>query len=266
MKVHSITAFPYRLIPVSVLLLVLAAAQVALLRGYAGTDWLPAAADAVTTVVGLAVLAYLAQVAAGFVPRLRSGIAAVAGGILLWLAAAYLICDAMGRIVGDNSISFARTIPFRLLFGIPTLVAAMLWGRLEALKEQALQEEEHTQPETALPAAPQTETIDRITVKDRSRIHLIEVGELLCIQADGDYVTLVTAEGQYIQEQTMIYFETHLPTETFVRIHRSVIVNVHQIARIELFGRETYSVLLKNGTKLRASLSGYRLLKERLGL
>lgn len=70
----------------------------------------------------------------------------------------------------------------------------------------------------------------------------------------------------YLQEQTMIYFETHLPAETFVRIHRSAIVNIRQIARIELFGKETYLVLLKNGIKLRASLSGYRLLKERLGL
>lgn len=61
-------------------------------------------------------------------------------------------------------------------------------------------------------------------------------------------------------------FETHLPSDTFVRVHRSTIVNVTQISRVELFGKETYQLLLKNGVKLRVSLSGYRLLKERLGI
>ena len=108
--------------------------------------------------------------------------------------------------------------------------------------------------------------IDRITVKDGSRIHLIKADELIYIQACGDYVMLITPSGEYLKEQTMKYFETHLPPETFVRVHRSTIVNVTQISRVELFGKETYQLLLKNGVKLRVSLSGYRLLKERLGL
>ena len=110
------------------------------------------------------------------------------------------------------------------------------------------------------------EVIDRITVKDGSRIHLIKLDELLYIQACGDYTTLVTPSGEYIKEQTMKYFETHLPAGNFVRIHRSTIVNVTQISRVELYGKETYQVSLKNGVKLRVSLTGYRLLKERLGI
>ena len=113
---------------------------------------------------------------------------------------------------------------------------------------------------------PQIEQIDRITVKDGSKIHLIKTDELIYIQACGDYVMLITPSGEYLKEQTMKYFETHLPSDTFVRVHRSTIVNVTQISRVELFGKETYQLLLKNGVKLRVSLSGYRLLKERLGL
>ena len=82
--------------------------------------------------------------------------------------------------------------------------------------------------------------IDRITVKDGSRIHLIKADELIYIQACGDYVMLITPSGEYLKEQTMKYFETHLPPETFVRVHRSTIVNVTQISRVELFGKETY--------------------------
>ena len=89
---------------------------------------------------------------------------------------------------------------------------------------------------------------------------------MIYIQACGDYVMLITPTGEYLKEQTMKYFETHLSPDTFVRVHRSTIVNVTQISRVELFGKETYQLLLKNGVKLRVSLSGYRLLKERLGI
>ena len=82
----------------------------------------------------------------------------------------------------------------------------------------------------------------------------------------GDYVTIFTPDGQYVKEQTMKYFETHLPPALFVRIHRSCIVNTEQILRVELFGKENYQVRLKNGVCLRASNAGYKLLKERLSL
>ena len=49
-------------------------------------------------------------------------------------------------------------------------------------------------------------------------------------------------------------------------MHRSTIVSVSQISRLEQFGKETYQILLKNGTRLRVSLSGYRLLRQRLGI
>lgn len=108
--------------------------------------------------------------------------------------------------------------------------------------------------------------LDRITVKDGSRIHIIQLDELLYIQASGDYVTFFTPTGQFIKEQTMKFFELHLPATRFIRIHRSCIINAEQIMRIELFGKESYQVRLKNGANLRASNAGYKLLKERLSL
>ena len=177
-----------------------------------------------------------------------------------------MICDIMVRIAGIPYISFASTIPFRLLFGVPTWIAIILWYHLIVVKDPEAQEEEFIAPQEEEKPEVQEEIIDRITVKDGSRIHIIKVNELLYIQACGDYTTLVTPTGEYIKEQTMKYFEGHLPTNNFARIHRSTIVNVTQISRVELFGKETYQVLLKNGTKLRVSLTGYRLLKERLGI
>ena len=225
MKAHPIIDYPYRWIPILLLLLVLVAAQVALVCLYTGADYLPALVDGIATMGWLAALAYLAWYVVGLVSLLQTDIIMIVVGSLLWLAGCFMVCDSMVRIAGISYIPFTQTIPFRLLFGLPVLIAVTLWYRLITAKE-----------------------------------------ELIYIQACGDYVMLITPSGEYLKEQTMKYFETHLPPETFVRVHRSTIVNVTQISRVELFGKETYQLLLKNGVKLRVSLSGYRLLKERLGL
>ena len=253
-----------------VLAFILVATQVALVCGYTGNDYLPALVDGVATIGWLAAIAYLAWFVVGLVSLFQTDIIMIIVGSLLWLAGSFMICDIMVRIVGISYIPFVQTIPFRLLFGLPVLIAVTLWYRLITAKEEVLTQElekellahQVVEAPVEVPAG----LINRITVKDGSRIHLIKADELIYIQACGDYVMLITPSGEYLKEQTMKYFETHLPPETFVRVHRSTIVNVTQISRVELFGKETYQLLLKNGVKLRVSLSGYRLLKERLGL
>ncbi|MCX6281669.1 MAG: LytTR family transcriptional regulator DNA-binding domain-containing protein [Bacteroidetes bacterium] len=106
------------------------------------------------------------------------------------------------------------------------------------------------------------ELLQRIAVKTRHKVHVIGVGEILYLEAEGDYVMIHTKEGNYLKEKTMKYFESHLDPEKFIRIHRSFIVNAEAIERIELYDKESYSVLLKNGASLKASTSGYKLLKQ----
>ena len=270
MKAHPIIESPFRWIPMLVLALILVVFQVALVCGYTGNDYLPALVDGIVTIGWLAAIAYLAWFVVGLVSLFQTDVIMIIVGSLLWLAGSFMVCDIMVRIVGVSYVPFAQTIPFRLLFGLPVLIAVTLWYRLITAKEEVLNQElekeliahQVVEAPVEVPAG----LINRITVKDGSRIHLIKADELIYIQACGDYVMLITPSGEYLKEQTMKYFETHLPPETFVRVHRSTIVNVTQISRVELFGKETYQLLLKNGVKLRVSLSGYRLLKERLGL
>ena len=108
--------------------------------------------------------------------------------------------------------------------------------------------------------------IDSISVKHNNRIHIVSLDELQYIQSDGDYVTLCTTQGKFLKEQTMKYFQNALPAEKFVRIHRSYIVNISEISSIDCRGKEVYYVILKNGTALRTSNSGYQALKEKLEL
>lgn len=269
METHPITEYPYRRIPMLAAALLGVIAQSVLLRCYAGTGWLPSLIDGVTTIGWFMALAYLAWFIVGTVSICRTNAIIAIAGILSWLVGSFMICDMMVRIGGLSYIPFAATIPFRLLFGIPAWTAVLLWYRLQTVTDPSEKETGFTVSGTekeAEEARPEEEFIDRITVKDGSRIHIIKAEELLYVQACGDYATLVTPSGEYIKEQTMKFLETHLPAANFVRVHRSSIVNVTQISRIELFGKETYQLILKNGTKLRVSLTGYRLLKERLGI
>ena len=200
MKPHPIIDYPFRWIPMLVLALILVATQVVLVCGYTGNDYLPALVDGVATIGWLAAIAYLAWFVVGLVSLFQTDIIMIIVGSLLWLAGSFMICDIMVRIVGISYIPFAQTIPFRLLFGLPTLIAITLWYRLIVTKEEVQNQEldkelaAHQLTVTEQQGEPQTELIDRITVKDGSRIHLVKTDELIYIQACGDYVTVILTD------------------------------------------------------------------------
>ena len=112
----------------------------------------------------------------------------------------------------------------------------------------------------------QSEIIERIAVKSGTKIHVVLIPEILYLQADGDYVQIFTAQGKYLKEQTMKYFEEHLPENQFVRVHRSVIVNVEMISRIELYEKQNQLLTLKNGQQIKTSPGGYKALRAVLNL
>lgn len=108
--------------------------------------------------------------------------------------------------------------------------------------------------------------LERIALKTGQKIHVILIPDIVYIQSDGDYVQLITENGKYIKEETMKYFEANLHPQKFVRIHRSYIVNVEKIARIELFEKNSQMLMLKNGHQIKASTTGYKILREVLNL
>jgi two-component system LytT family response regulator len=107
---------------------------------------------------------------------------------------------------------------------------------------------------------------NRIVVKTANNIKIIPTQELNYIEAYDDYVKIHVAENCYIKKKTMSYYEKTLDEKQFVRIHRSYIVNINQITKIESMDRENHLAVLKNGTKLNISKTGYPRLKEVLGL
>jgi hypothetical protein len=111
-----------------------------------------------------------------------------------------------------------------------------------------------------------TELLERIAVKTGTKIHVVLVSEIIFLQADGDYVQIFTMQGKYLKEQTMKFFEEHLPGNQFVRVHRSCIVNIEMISRIELYEKQNQLLTLKNGQQIKTSPAGYKALRLALKL
>jgi two-component system LytT family response regulator len=107
---------------------------------------------------------------------------------------------------------------------------------------------------------------NRIVVKNAGVIKIIPVSELNYLEADDDYVKLSTMEGIFHKNKTMSFFEQTLDATQFIRIHRSYIINLAQVTKIELKEKDSYVVLLKSGIWLPVSKTGYVKLKTSLGL
>lgn len=106
------------------------------------------------------------------------------------------------------------------------------------------------------------ETLSRVVVKKQQKISVIPIDKLNYIEAQDDYVMLHTQDGKFLKQKTMKYFEQHLPSENFIRIHRSYILNINYMKQIELFEKDSHKVLLKNEDRLPVSKSGYGKLKN----
>ncbi len=106
--------------------------------------------------------------------------------------------------------------------------------------------------------------VSRVVVRKGNAINLIPVDEIKFVEAQDDYVMIHHTGGKAMKQQTMKYYEDNLPGTDFVRIHRSYIVRVREINKIEPYGKDTHVALLKSGDKLPVSRSGYQLLRDEL--
>jgi two-component system LytT family response regulator len=111
-------------------------------------------------------------------------------------------------------------------------------------------------------ARPATERPQRIVVKDGARVHVIPLDKLDYVQAQDDYVALHSGGKSYLKQQPIGSLEATLDATRFIRIHRSAIVNLERVARIEPYGKESRIVILQDGTRLPVSRSGYARLLE----
>ncbi|MFA6200787.1 MAG: LytTR family DNA-binding domain-containing protein [Bacteroidales bacterium] len=124
-------------------------------------------------------------------------------------------------------------------------------------KEEKITTQEESQPK---------EFLERISVKTGQKLDVLIPNEIMFLQSNGDYVSIYSKDNVYLKEQTMKYFENNLSPKQFIRIHRTYIVNVDFIISINSYKKNQFIVKLKNNYELKASQSGYKLLKETLSI
>jgi two-component system LytT family response regulator len=114
-------------------------------------------------------------------------------------------------------------------------------------------------------ARPPGASLERVVVRDGSNVHVVAVGKIDYVEAQDDYVGIRTAGRTLLKEQTLGDLEGQLDGRRFVRIHRSYLLNIERLARVELYAKDSRVAILQDGRKLPISRSGYQRLQEILG-
>ena len=126
--------------------------------------------------------------------------------------------------------------------------------------------EKHSSEQLLETAAQSPLQNQRVVVKIGSKIKIIPVHDIFYLEAADDFVKIHTAEGSFLKNKTMSFFEQTLDAQLFVRSHRSYLINVQQVTRIDANEKDNHLALLKSGARVPVSRNGYTKLKMVLGL
>ena len=113
-------------------------------------------------------------------------------------------------------------------------------------------------------ARPRQGPLERVLIRDGAQVHVIPVNRLDYVEAQDDYVSFKADGKQYLKDQTLANVEASLDPACFVRIHRSYILNLERIARVELYAKDSRVAILRDGTRLPVSRAGYARLSKLL--
>jgi two-component system LytT family response regulator len=141
---------------------------------------------------------------------------------------------------------------------------ARLHEALERARDRRLRRE--PMPVAALAAAVRAGRVPltRVLVKDGSRVHVIPVERIDYIEAQDDYIALCAGGRRHLKAQAIAALEADLDPSRFLRIHRSYILNLDRLSRIELVAKDRHIAILADGTRLPLSRAGHARLRDRL--
>jgi two-component system, LytTR family, response regulator len=113
----------------------------------------------------------------------------------------------------------------------------------------------------ALAARPPGQWLERVVIREGTRVHVLGTHTVDFVEAQDDYLIIAAGGKRYRKQQTLAQFETQLDPSRFVRIHRSFLLNVERIARIEPYAKDGWQVFLSDGSHLPMSRTGYQRLR-----
>jgi two-component system LytT family response regulator len=132
-------------------------------------------------------------------------------------------------------------------------------GRLQNAKTPAI-------PRTlGLAARPEGEYLERIVVKDGPNVHVIAAAKLDYAEAQDDYVALKSEGRIWLKQHTIASLQSALDPHRFIRLHRSYLVNLERIVRIDANTKDTWIAVLSDGARLPVSRGGYARFRDAVG-
>ena len=142
---------------------------------------------------------------------------------------------------------------------------------VERFQEAIERARDRIRAKTAIPvdeivrdARPRTGHAERVLIRDGANVHVLPVDKIDYVEAQDDYVAFKTEGKQLLKDQTLASVEGTLDPARFVRIHRSFILNIDRIAKVELYAKDSRMAILRDGTRLPVSRAGYARLSQLL--
>jgi two-component system LytT family response regulator len=113
-------------------------------------------------------------------------------------------------------------------------------------------------------ARPRAGFAERVLIRDGADVHVLPVDAIDYVEAQDDYVAFRSAGKTYLKDQTLAAVEASLDPSRFVRVHRSFVLNVDRIAKVELYAKDSRVAILRDGRRLPVSRAGYARLQQLL--
>lgn len=113
-------------------------------------------------------------------------------------------------------------------------------------------------------ARPRQGALERVLIRDGAQVHVLPADRIDYVEAQDDYVCFKADNREYLKDQTMAAVEASLDPQRFVRIHRSYLLNIDRIARVELYAKDSRVAILRDGRRLPVSRAGYARLAKLL--
>ena len=117
----------------------------------------------------------------------------------------------------------------------------------------------------AAAARPPGRPLERVLIREEGRVHVLPLAKIDFVEAKDDYLSFAVAGKRLQKQQTMGELEAQLDGGRFVRVHRSYLLNIDRLARLELYAKDSWIAILADGTRIPVSRSGHARLKELMG-
>jgi two-component system LytT family response regulator len=135
------------------------------------------------------------------------------------------------------------------------------FAEVVAHAEEMVRRRDGTRPDFASAVSSARRPLQRIAFRDGATIDVVPVQRIDYIEAQDDYVHVWSRGVRHVKQQPLSELEALLDPTRFIRIHRSYIVNLESLGRVEPYAKDSRVALLKDGTRIPVSRAGYERLK-----